>query len=189
MTADELLRRYTSGWGGRAARTAAGAPIRPRLHTVVVTCMDARIDPVLLFGIEPGDANVLRNAGGIVTDDVVRSIAVSQRKLGTSEVLLVQHTDCGMATFTDESFTAELTAAAGRRPTWRPGTFQDPAASVAEGVRRLRTDPFLRAGTVVRGFVVDVRTFALHEVLAAPSAPPPRTARRPLRRRPRRRRV
>lgn len=187
MASGELLRRYASGWGERAARAAAGAPARPRQHTVVVTCMDARIDPVLLFGIEPGDAHVLRNAGGIVTDDVVRSIAVSQRKLGTSEVLLVQHTDCGMATFTDESFTAELTAAAGRRPAWRPGTFRDPAVSVADGVRRLRADPFLRPGTVVRGFVVDVRTCALHEVPDAPPEPAPRTARRPLRSRPRRR--
>ena len=189
MGSEELIRRHGLGWGVRAASVAAGAPVRPRLHTVVVTCMDARIDPVLLLGIEPGDVHVLRNAGGVVTDDVVRSVAVSQRKLGTSEVLLVQHTGCGMATFTDEAFTAELTAAAGRRPTWRPGTFGDPAASVAEGVRRLRADPFLRTGTVVRGFVVDVRTFALQEVPAAPAAPAPRTGRRPVRRRLRRRGV
>ncbi len=181
MGAEELVRRYGLGGGARSAHAAANIPIRPRLHTVVVTCMDARIDPVTLFALQAGDAHVLRNAGGIVTDDVVRSLTVSQRKLGTSQVLLVQHTDCGMVTFTDEAFTAELTAAAGRRPTWRPGTFRDPAESVAAGAARLRTDPFLRAGTVVRGFVVDVVTFALHEIPPAP-APSEPSRRRPTRR-------
>ena len=178
---DDLLHRHAAGGGTRAARAAAGAPVRPRLHTVVVTCMDARIDPVLLFGLDPGDVHVLRNAGGVVTDDVVRSIAVSQRKLGTTAVLLVQHTGCGMATFTDESFVADLLAGTGRKPGWRPGAFSDPAASVSAGLARLREDPFVQSGTAVRGFVVDIGTFALQEVTAAPPPPAPRTSRRPRR--------
>ncbi len=175
---DELLHRHASGGGARAARAAAGAQARPRLHTVVVTCMDARIDPVALFGLQPGDAHVLRNAGGVVTDDVVRSIAVSQRKLGTTAVLLVQHTECGMATFTDESFVADLLAGTGRKPGWRPGAFTDPVTSVAAGITRLREDPFVQPGTAVRGFVVDIGTFALQEVPAAPPSPAPRASRR-----------
>jgi carbonic anhydrase len=179
VSAEELLRRHAGGGAVRSARAAVDAPARPRLHTVVVTCMDARLDPVTLFGLQPGDVHVLRNAGGVVTDDVVRSIAVSQRKLGTSEVLVVQHTGCGMATFTDESFVADLEAGTGHRPSWRPGTFADPVASVAAGLARLRDDPFVRSGTAVRGFVVDIASFALQEVAAAPSASP--AARRPAR--------
>lgn len=116
MGNEDLLRRHANGAGGRAARSAAGAPGRPSLRTVVVTCMDARIDVYTAFGLQPGEVHVLRSAGGVVTDDVVRSIAISQRKLGTTDVLLVHHSSCGMATFTDEEFSDELAVDCGARP-------------------------------------------------------------------------
>lgn len=164
MAHEELLRRHADTGRLRAARAAAGAPHTPSQHTVIVTCMDVRIDVYTLFGLRPGEAHVLRNAGGIVTDDVVRSIAISQRKLGSTDVLVVHHTGCGMATFTDDEFSDELAVDTGFRPPWRPGAFRDVAADVVEGVQRLRRSPFLRAGTPVRGFVLDVETYVLDEV-------------------------
>jgi carbonic anhydrase len=126
--------------------------------------MDARIDPLTLFGLEPGEVHVLRNAGGVVTDDMLRSITISQRKLGTRDVLLVQHSHCGLATFTDEEFSEELATEVGVRPPWRPSTFTHAASSVRRGLERLRRDPFLLPATVVRGFVLDVERFRLNEV-------------------------
>jgi carbonic anhydrase len=126
--------------------------------------MDARIDPLTLFGLTPGEVHVLRNAGGVVTDDVLRSITISQRKLGTRDVLLVQHSRCGLATFTDEEFSEELAAEVGVRPPWRSRTFGDAATSVRRGMERLRRDPFLLPATVVRGFVLDIERFTLDEV-------------------------
>ncbi|MGQ0574315.1 MAG: beta-class carbonic anhydrase [Pseudonocardia sp.] len=171
MTSDELLRRHADHGQARAARACAGAPARPALQTVIVTCMDVRIDVYTLFGLRPGEAHVLRNAGGIVTDDVVRSIANSQRKLGSTDVLVVHHSGCGMATFTDDEFSDEIAGDCGFRPPWRPGTFRDVHAAVAAGVRRLHRSPYLRPGTPVRGFVLDVDTFALVEVPVAVREP------------------
>jgi carbonic anhydrase len=163
---DELLRRYEVEGRQRAAAGAEGAAAVPAQHTVVVTCMDARIDPLALFGLRPGDVHVLRNAGGLVTEDVRRSVVISQRKLGTRAVLVVQHSGCGLATFTDDDFSDELTAEVGTRPPWRAGTFTDTAESVRTGVAALRGDPFLLPGTVVRGFVLDITRFTLDEVPA-----------------------
>lgn len=144
-------------------------PGRPALHVAVVACMDARIDPAALLGLRPGEAHVIRNAGGVVTDDVIRSLAVSQRKLGTTEVLLLHHTGCGMATFTDEDFWSELQEATGLRPTWAVETFRDAASDVRQCLERVRRSPFLADTSAVRGFVVDVETGELDEVL--PSHP------------------
>jgi carbonic anhydrase len=130
--------------------------------------MDARIDPVQLLGLQPGEAHVIRNAGGVVTDDVIRSLAVSQRKLGTTEVLLVHHTRCGMATFNDEDFWSELEQATGLRPTWVVGTFRDAESDVRQSLRRVRRSPFLANTTEVRGFVVNVDTGDLDEVVSPP---------------------
>ncbi|MGH4009827.1 MAG: beta-class carbonic anhydrase [Pseudonocardiaceae bacterium] len=141
----------------------------PSLRIAVVACMDARIDPVQLLGLRPGEAHVIRNAGGVVTDDVIRSLAVSQRKLGTTEVMLVHHTKCGMATFTDEDFWSELQETTGLRPTWAVETFRDTESDVRQSVERVRRSPFLANTTAVRGFVVDVQTGDLAEVL--PSHP------------------
>lgn len=165
MGHEELLRRYEAEGGrSRAATAAQGAVAAPAQHAVVVTCMDARIDPATLFGLRPGDAHVLRNAGGLVTDDVLRSLTISQRKLGTREVLLVQHTRCGLATFTDDEFSDELAAEVGVRPQWQAGTFADPVTSVRQGMERILSDPFVLKGTTVRGFVLDIDGFALDEV-------------------------
>lgn len=127
--------------------------------------MDARINLFALFGLNVGEAHVLRNAGGVVTDDVIRSLAISQRKLGTRDVLLVQHSSCGLTTFTDDEFSDELAAETGSRPPWSPRSFRDPAESVRGGIARLRDDRFLHPDTRVRGFVLDIRTFALDEVV------------------------
>jgi carbonic anhydrase len=171
MGHEELLRRHQSEGGrSRAAAAAAGAVAAPALHTVVITCMDARIDVATLFGLHPGDAHVLRNAGGVVTEDVLRSLTISQRKLGTREVLLVQHSRCGLATFTDDEFSDELATDVGMRPPWRAGTFTDPVASVRRGMARISRDPFLLKGTVVRGFVLDIQGFGLDEVQPEHSA-------------------
>jgi carbonic anhydrase len=164
VSSDELLRRHEAAGRRLAALHARDAAAVPALRTVVVTCMDARIDVQALFELRLGEVHTLRNAGGVVTDDVVRSVAISQRKLGTRDVLVVAHTRCGMATFSDEEFSEELAEEVGMRPPWRTYAFADPAVEVRRGVARLRRDPFLLPETVVRGFVLDIETFALTEV-------------------------
>lgn len=164
MPLSELLRRHEAGAGYLAAANANALPAQPSLHTVVLTCMDARIDVYTLFGLKAGEAHVLRNAGGVVTDDVVRSLTISQRKLKTRDVLLIQHTKCGMTSFTDDEFTEELAREVGTPPPWRPRAFPDPVVSVREDLARLRDEVFLMPDTRVRGFVVDIETFALDEV-------------------------
>jgi len=161
---EELLRRYEAGGGHLAAVNAEGLAVPPSLATAVVTCMDSRIDVFALFGMELGEVHVLRNAGGVVTDDVVRSLAISQRKLHTRDVLLVQHTGCGLATFTDDEFAEELAEEVGMRPQWRTHAFADPVTSVRRDIAQLRHDPFLHPDTSVRGFVLDIQTFTLQEV-------------------------
>jgi carbonic anhydrase len=161
---DELLRRYQAGGGTLAAANAEGLAVPPSLGVAIVTCMDSRIDVFALFGMALGEAHVLRNAGGVVTEDVIRSLTISQRKLNTRDVLLVQHSGCGLATFTDDDFSEELADETGIWPPWRTHAFRDPAVSVARGIRRLRHDPFLHPETRVRGFVLDIETFVLDEV-------------------------
>ena len=166
MTAiEDLVDRNARRWGTHPGELAAP----PSLRIAVVACMDARIDPVRLLGLRLGEAHVIRNAGGVVTDDVIRSLAISQGKLGTTEVMLLHHTKCGMVTFTDEDFLSELQEATGQRPTWAVGTFRDLESDVRESVQRVRCSPFLVNTTAVRGFVVDVETGDLAEVL--PSQP------------------
>ena len=133
VSGEELLRRHEAGGGRLAASNARSAAAVPALRTVVVTCMDTRIDVQALFGLGLGEVHTLRNAGGVVTDDVVRSVVVSQRKLGTREVLVVAHSRCGMATFSDDDFSEELAAEVGMRPLWRTYAFADPAVDVQPG--------------------------------------------------------
>ena len=146
------------------------APIDPDLghlpakQVAIVTCMDVRIPPLDSFGLKLGDAHVLRNAGAAVTDDVIRSVAISQHKLGSRTVLLMAHTACGMTTFTDDDFVTELAANAGQQPTWRPRTFTDPADHVRQGLAALRSSPFLHPDTDARGFVIDLKSGAVDEV-------------------------
>lgn len=165
MPNEELLRRYEAGGGHLAKANAEGKAVAPALHTAILTCMDSRIDVFALFGLEMGEVHVLRNAGGVVTDDVVRSLTISQRKLETRDVLLMQHTGCGLATFTDDEFSEELANEVGMRPPWRTHGFADPVVNVRRGMAQLQHDPFLLPGTVVRGFVLDIDKFTLEEVL------------------------
>jgi len=167
---EELIRRYEAGGGQLAKANAEGLAVPPALHAVVLTCMDSRIDVFALFGLSLGEVHVLRNAGGVVTDDMIRSLSISQRKLQTREILLMQHAGCGLATFTDEDFTEELADEVGIRPSWRTHAFRDPVLSVRRGMKQLRHDPFLLPDTRVRGFVVDLETFYLEEVFVEEGA-------------------
>ncbi|GAA5118708.1 carbonic anhydrase [Haloechinothrix salitolerans] len=136
----------------------------PQLHVSILTCMDARIRVFEIFGLNHGDAHILRNAGGVVTDDMIRSLALSQRKLGTREVLIVQHTSCGLNLVTEDGFKDELEADTGLRPTWAVEAFSDVKDSVRRSMNRVRRSDFLPHTDQVRGFVYDVHTGALTEV-------------------------
>lgn len=139
-------------------------PGSPTLRVAIVTCMDCRIDLYDSLGVKPGEVHTMRNAGGAVTDDVIRSLAVSQRKLGTREVMLMHHTRCGMTTFTEGDFKEELERETGLRPSWSVETFSDTEQDVRQSVARLRNSPFLLPETTTRGFVHDVDTDAITEV-------------------------
>ncbi len=139
-------------------------PLPPGKPIAIVACMDARLVPSRILGLEEGDAHVIRNAGGLVTDDEIRSLAISQRLLGTREIVLIHHTDCGMLTFTDEDFRATLEDETGSAPEWVPGSFTDLDADVRESMRRVRESPFIPHRDAVRGFVYDVKTGRLREV-------------------------
>jgi carbonic anhydrase len=142
---------------------AGGVPGPPARGLAVVACMDARLDPVAVLGLAPGDAHVIRNAGGVVTEDTIRSLTVSQHALGTREVLLVHHTRCGMQGLDPAAFAAGVEQATGARPEWDPQGFADAEDDVRESLRRLRECPYL-VSTEVRGTVWDVDTGLLHEV-------------------------
>jgi carbonic anhydrase len=127
--------------------------------------MDARMNVYEILGLSPGEAHVIRNAGGIVTDDVIRSLAISQRLLDTNEIVLIHHTDCGMSKFTDDEFRQQLQDDVGEAPPWAPGTFTDTEESVRESIRRLKASPFVPATDSITGFVYDVESKQLNEVL------------------------
>ena len=139
--------------------------VRPSRQLAIVTCMDSRIDVFAVLGLGGGEAHILRNAGGVITDDVIRSLAISQRKLGTREVMLIHHTDCGMQTLTDDGFRAELQAATGIAPAFAIESFSDPDADVRQSILRVRRSEFVPHREVVRGFVYDVDTHQLRELL------------------------
>jgi carbonic anhydrase len=142
-----------------------GMDARPVLRVAVVACMDARIDLHRALGLELGDCHTIRNAGGVVTDDVIRSLTISQRALGTRSVVLIHHSGCGMQSIT-EDFRHELELEVGQRPAWAVEAFQDVEQDVRQSIRRVRTSPFLPHVDDVRGFVFDVRTGLLTEVTA-----------------------
>jgi carbonic anhydrase len=150
----------------RAVRLGSlGVPTPPRLRLAIVTCMDSRIDPFQIFGLERGDAHVLRNAGGVVTDDVIRSLILSQRYLGTQEVMLIHHTRCGAHGLPEEAVKAEIQAETGIRPPFSLEAFTDLDADVRQSMARVRQSPFLRHRDAVRGFVLDVDDGHLREVM------------------------
>jgi carbonic anhydrase len=140
--------------------------VRPSRRLAVVTCMDSRLDVFAALHLRDGEAHILRNAGGVITDDVIRSLAVSQRRLGTHEVMLIHHTDCGMQALTDDGFRAELQQATGVAPAFAIESFADLDADVRQSILRVRRSPFLLHREAVRGFVYDVDTHLLREISA-----------------------
>jgi carbonic anhydrase len=142
-----------------------GVPGQPARHIAVVACMDSRMNVPALLGLTDGDAHVLRNAGGVVTDDMVRSLTISQRLLGTREIMLIHHTDCGMKKTTEDQFKAAVEADTGIRPPWAVEAFTDAEQDVRQSIARLKASPFIPHKDAIRGFVFDVATGKLHEVL------------------------
>jgi carbonic anhydrase len=138
--------------------------VQPSRRLAIVTCMDSRLDVFAALGLLDGEAHVLRNAGGVITDDVIRSLAVSQRRLGTRAVMLIHHTDCGMSKLTDDGFRSELEQATGIAPAFAIESFTDVDANVRQSVLRVRRSPFLLHRDAVRGFVYDVDTHGLREI-------------------------
>jgi len=158
---DELLRnaeRY-------AERFDQGElPLPPAKRVAVLACMDARLNPSGLLGLSEGDAHVIRNAGGVVTDDEIRSLAISQRLLGTEEIILIHHTDCGMLTFSDDAFRRQVQDDTGIKPEWAAEAFDDLDEDVRQSIARIKSSPFIPRKDSVRGFVYDMRTGRLDEV-------------------------
>jgi carbonic anhydrase len=160
---DELLennKAYVETFGG-------ALPLPPAKHVAVVACMDARLDVYRVLGLNEGEAHVIRNAGGVVTDDEIRSLTISQRLLGTKEIILIHHTDCGMLTFTDDAFAAQILADTGIKPQWAAESFDDPDADVRQSIARIEASPFVPEKGSIRGFVFDIATGALREVQPA----------------------
>ncbi len=143
----------------------------PSLKVALVMCMDARIDGHAAFGLRPGEVHLMRNAGGVVTDDVVRSLSISQHALGTREIMVIHHTDCGLARLEEDTFRSHLATFAGYRPTWAVQAFKDPHDSVRESLRRIRDSPFLFHTESVRGFIFDVESGLLEEVFVDSDEP------------------
>ena len=140
-------------------------PLPPARHIAIVACMDARLNPYGLLGLSEGDAHVIRNAGGVVTADELRSLAISQRLLGTKEIVLIHHTDCGMLTFTDDSFRAQVLAETGVKPAWAAEAFDDLDTDVRQSIARIQAEPAIPLKDNIRGFVYDVTNGTLREVL------------------------
>jgi len=160
-TIDELL---ANNEAFAASLSERHLDVRPSRRLAVVTCMDSRLDVFAALGLGDGEAHVLRNAGGVITDDMIRSLAVSQRRLGTREVMLIHHTNCGMQTLSDDGFRAELQKDTGVAPAWAIESFSDVDADVRQSILRVRRSPFLPHRDRVRGFVYDVDTHRLREV-------------------------
>ncbi len=157
---DELLANnadYASNFSGPL-------PLPPAKGVAVVACMDARLDVYRILGLNEGEAHVIRNAGGVVTDDEIRSLAISQRLLGTQEIILIHHTDCGMLTFTDDGFKKSIQDDVGIKPAWSAEAFPDLDEDVRQSIARIKASPFIPNKGSVRGFVFDVATGKLNEV-------------------------
>jgi carbonic anhydrase len=158
---DELLAnnaRYAAGFSGPL-------PLPPAKHVAVVACMDARINVYGALGLGEGEAHVIRNAGGVITEDEIRSLAISQRLLGTLEIILIHHTDCGMLTFTDDDFKKSIQDEVGIKPPWAAEAFSDVETDVRQSIARIKNSPFIPHTDQVRGFVFDVATGKLNEVV------------------------
>ena len=147
-----------------AASFSGPLPMPPSSGVAVIACMDARLNVYGILGLDLGEAHVIRNAGGVVTDDEIRSLAISQRLLGTREIVLIHHTDCGMLTFTDDDFKAAIQQDTGIKPPWAAESFADLDADVRQSIARIKASPFVPHTGAIRGFVFDVATGQLNEV-------------------------
>ena len=141
-------------------------PLPPAKKVAVLACMDARLDPAKVLGLAEGDAHVIRNAGGVASEDAIRSLVISQRLLGTEEIILIHHTDCGMLTFSDDGFREDVQSDTGIKPAWPAEAFDDLDADVRQSIRRIEASPFIPRTDNVRGFVYEVETGHLREVTA-----------------------
>ena len=158
---DDLLKNNAA-----YAETFTGPlPLPPSKHIAVVACMDARLDVYRILGLNDGESHVIRNAGGVITEDEIRSLAISQRLLGTQEIVLIHHTDCGMLTFTDDEFKKSIQDDVGIKPTWSAEAFGDLDEDVRQSIARIKASPFVPNKDSIRGFVFDVATGKLNEVL------------------------
>src|SRR5919109_5475523 len=160
-TIDELVRNaeaYASDFD------KGELPLPPAKRIAVLACMDARLNPHALLGLAEGDAHVIRNAGGVVTDDEIRSLAISQRLLGTEEIMLIHHTDCGMLTFEDDEFRRQVQRETGIKPQWAAEAFDDLEEDVRQSIARIKASPFIPKKDAVRGFVYEVESGRLREV-------------------------
>jgi carbonic anhydrase len=163
MTATDELLGNAKGYA--ASFDQGGLPMPPAKQVAVIACMDARLNPYGLLGLGEGDAHVIRNAGGVVTEDAIRSLAISQRLLGTEEIVLIHHTDCGMLTFRDDEFRRQIQEDTGIKPGWAAEAFDDLEADVRQSIARIKASPFIPRKDSVRGFVYDVKTGRLDEVV------------------------
>jgi carbonic anhydrase len=163
MTTTDVLLENASAYA--AAFDKADLPLPPAKKVAVLACMDARLNPYGILGLTEGDAHVIRNAGGAVTEDAIRSLAISQHLLGTEEIILIHHTGCGMLTFKDDDFKQMLHDAVGVKPAWAVETFADLDTDVRQSIARITSSPFIPRKESVRGFVYDVHTGGLREVV------------------------
>jgi len=159
---DELLQHATSY---AESFDKADLALPPARRIAIVACMDARLNPHALLGLEEGDAHVIRNAGGVITDDEIRSLAISQRLLGTEEIMLIHHTDCGMLTFTDDELRRQIQDETGVKPSWAAEAFDDLEEDVRQSIARIEASPFIPRKDKIRGFVYEVETGRVREVV------------------------
>ena len=155
---------YLANNAAYAGNFTGPLPMPPSKHVAVVACMDARLDVYRILGLNEGESHVIRNAGGVVTDDVIRSLAISQRLLGTQEIILIHHSDCGMLTFNDDDFKRAIQDEIGVKPPWATEAFPDVAEDVRQSLRRIDNSPFVNKHVSLRGFIFDVATGKLQEV-------------------------
>lgn len=156
--------KYLENNKAYAASFSGPLPLPPSNKIAVLACMDARLNVYGALGIQEGESHVIRNAGGVVTDDEIRSLAISQRLLGTEEIILIHHTDCGMLTFTDDEFKASIQDETGIKPEWAAESFNDLETDVRQSVARIKASPFIPKKDNIRGFIFDVATGELNEV-------------------------
>jgi carbonic anhydrase len=156
---------YLANNAAHASTFEGPLPLPPSKHVVLLACMDARLDVYRILGLGDGEAHVIRNAGGVVTDDEIRSLAISQRLLGTKEIILIHHTDCGMLTFTDDDFKKTIQNETGIKPEWAAEAFPDLEEDVRQSLRRIEASPFVTKHESLRGFIFDVATGKLNEVV------------------------